>query len=719
MKRHNINAVRTSHYSDDPRWYDLCDYYGIYLIDECDLETHGFGCLKDWHGNPANDPEWEAACVDRMERMVQRDKNHPSRHHVVARATRRTSGATTSRWLRRPANSTRPPDPLRGRLPAPDRRCLQPDVSARRTMSLPSGRATYEETGSDYTEMPFILCEYAHAMGNGPGGLLEYWDAIYKYPRLQGGFIWEWIDHGIRTHTPDGVEYFAYGGDFGDEPNDGNFVCDGLVFPDRTPSPGLIEYKKVIEPVKVEAADLGAVGACLVPPATPPISPGAGSRAAQGTPLQRWAESMTFTITNRYDFISLNHLSLSWTVTADGEVVKSGTAPIPSVKAGKRAKLSVPYEMPAVAPGAECYLTLSFTLNRDTIWATRGHEVAWSQFKLPVAVGEGFNALPVRATVEGSPLRDAGLRATVEGSPLRDAGLRATVEGSPLRIDDSPNTIRVAGPDFALTFDKIHVRITDWTASGQRLIETGPRLNFWRGTTNNDRSWTNAKSWRDSWLHALQHRTDSVEVEQIGPSVVRITARTRIAPPIFDKAWECEYVYTIDGSGELLLEVHGVPTGEWPETLPKIGLQMTVPKSLGRVTWFGRGPGESYIDTKQAGRFGRYSMSVDDLHTPYVFPQENGNRADVSWVALTDLGGAGLMVVGQPSIDFSAHRYTTDDLEKAAHTYELPRRDFIELNLDHRHNGIGSASCGPGPWEQYLLRPQEFRFSVKLSPRVT
>jgi len=711
MKTHNVNAVRTSHYSDDPRWYDLCDYYGLYLIDECDLETHGFGQQPGWRGNPANNPEWEDALVDRMVRMVERDKNHPSvilwslgnesncgcNHHAMAAKTRQLDS--------RPIH-------YEG-----DYQLEVADVYSRMYVHLDDviaiGQGKYKDCPDRYKGMPFILCEFSHAMGNGPGGLLEYVEAFYKYPRLQGGFIWEWIDHGIRTHTSDGKEYFGYGGDFGDVPNDGCFICDGLIFPDRKPSPGLIEYKKVIEPVKVEAVDLGIPSGGEGRGESAPL-PASGEGLGEGSPRLG-----KFAITNRYDFIGLDHLALSWTVTADGEVVKSGVAPIPNVKAGKRARLNLPYEVPAVAPGAEVYLTLSFTLNRDTTWAPRGHEIAWAQFRLPSHVSH------VSHVSHGS-------------HPSH----------SPITLVDTANTIRVSGVDFELTFDKIRAVIADWTANGQRLIETGPRLNFWRATTNNDRSWTNAKPWRDSWLHDLRHRTDSVEAEQISPSVVRITAKTRIAPPIMDKGWECEYVYTISslplcngdstqalpprggdstqtlpprggegrGGVEVLLEVHGVPKGEWPKTLPKIGLQMTIPKTLDQATWFGRGPGESYVDTKQAGRFGLWKMSVDELHTPYVFPQENGNRTDTSWVALTDLGGSGLMAVGMPTLDFSASRFTTADLEKATHAYELTPRDFIELNLDYKHNGIGSASCGPGPWEHYLLRPEEFRFSIKLKP---
>jgi beta-galactosidase/evolved beta-galactosidase subunit alpha len=240
-------------------------------------------------------------------------------------------------------------------------------------------------------------------------------------------------------------------------------------------------------------------------------------------------------------------------------------------------------------------------------------------------------------------------------------------------------------------------------------------LNFWRATTDNDRR-QSAGKWQDAGLNKLQRRTDGVEVEKLGPSAVRIRARVHIAPPIHARAFESEYIYTIHGNGDVLVEAHGIPTGDWPETLPRIGLQMTLPLELGRVSWFGRGPGESYVDTKQAGRFGLYTMNVEDLYTPYIFPQENGNRTDVSWVALTNKRGAGLLALAQPTINFSAHFFTTNDLQSARHTHELTPRDEITLNLDYAHNGIGSASCGPGPWEQYLLRPEEFRFSILLCP---
>jgi beta-galactosidase/evolved beta-galactosidase subunit alpha len=276
--------------------------------------------------------------------------------------------------------------------------------------------------------------------------------------------------------------------------------------------------------------------------------------------------------------------------------------------------------------------------------------------------------------------------------------------------------LRVVGPDFALSFDRVRAVISGWEHAGRPLLRAGPRLNFWRATTDNDRGWDNAAAWRKAGLHWLQHRVDGVTVERVGDGVVRLTAHVRIAPPVLDLAFVCDYAYTLHGRGDVVLTAHGVPQGEWPPTLPRIGLQMTLPDALDRVAWYGRGPGEGYRDSKQAQRFGLWTARVDDLYTPYIFPQENGNRTDVSWVAFTDARGGGLMAIGDEALNFSAHRFPTADLERARHTVELPRRDEITVSLDHLHQGLGSGSCGPGPWPPHQLKPQEFRFTVRLRP---
>jgi len=641
MKRHNINAVRTSHYPNDPRFLDLCDYYGLYVIDEADLECHGFQLAKNVR-NPSHDPDWEGAYIDRIARMVERDKNHPS---VIIWSLGNESDfgrnhEAMARWVRRA-------DPTRLIHYEGDRETKVVDILSRMYTAIDR---LVELGRKRNAEKPMILCEYAHAMGNGPGNLKEYWDVFYRYKRLQGGLVWDWIDQGIRRRTEDGREYFAYGGDFGDEPNDGNFLINGLIFPDRKPSPGLIEYKKVIEPVKVEPVDL-----------------------AKGR----------VRITNRYDFLSLEHLSVSWNLMADGRILQSGTIPTPRIPAGRSRVITIPFTPPAAPePATEYWLNISFTLASDTLWAPKGHEVAWAQLELP------FKAPPINVV-------------RLESIP-------------PLSCEESSNGIRVTGADFELVFDKVYGVIESWSYEGSELINRGPRLNFWRAPTDNDRRSLEA-GWRRAGLHQLFHRIDAVECKEIGGRAVRIRVVSRIAPPVLDIAFECDYTYTIYGSGDVLVEVHGIPKGEFP-VLPRIGLQMTLPEELNNVSWYGRGPGECYVDSRQAGRVGIYSCRVEDLYVPYVYPQDNGNRTDVRWVALTNLRGMGLLAVGMPLLNFSAHRFSTEDLEKARHTCDLVPRDEITLNLDYRHQGLGSASCGPGPLPQYELHPHEFRFSVRLRP---
>ena len=288
----------------------------------------------------------------------------------------------------------------------------------------------------------------------------------------------------------------------------------------------------------------------------------------------------------------------------------------------------------------------------------------------------------------------------------------------PVCCEDKGNAIRISGDDFEVVFDKVRGRLASWTHQGASLIATGPQLNFWRATTDNDRGMGGkvADKWRQAGLDKLQHRVDGVRCEALGPNAVRVRIATRVAPPIHTRGWLCEYTYSVYGTGDVVVETHGAPQGEWPETLPRIGLELELPGRLDHVAWYGRGPGESYPDSCQANRVGAYACCVDDLYFPYVFPQENGNRMDVRWVALTNARGCGLLAVGAPTLNFSAHRFSVEDLETARHTCELTPRENITLHLDYRQRGLGTASCGPGPLPQYELPPEEFGFSLRLAP---
>ncbi|MEA3344858.1 MAG: glycoside hydrolase family 2 TIM barrel-domain containing protein [Chloroflexota bacterium] len=758
MKRFNINAVRTSHYPNDPRWYDLCDQYGLYIFDEANIESHGV-----WD-RLTKDSEWATAFMERGIRMVERDKNHPC---VIAWSLGNESGygpnhAALAGWIHN-YDPTRPvhyESATNWRdYEGPD---TAPSIDIVSTM-YPTVDRIIEMAQVEGETRPLLMCEYAHSMGNSTGNLKEYWEAIEAHKRLQGGFIWDWVDQGLRHRTEEGEEFFAYGGDFGDEPNDGSFCINGLISPDREPHPGLWEYKKVLEPVKVEPVDLAA-GAVE--------------------------------ITNRYCFSNLNQLDISWRLSADDQVVQRGELPRLDLLPGCRETVNIPFDEPDMKPGVEYWLTLSFALAQDALWAEAGHEVAWAQFQVPFEVPE-----------------EPALR--IEG-----------MEG--LQLKESEEEVKVCGSDFSLMLSKVEGVVTSFQYAGRELVKEGPRLNIWRAPTDNDaNTWGDqrmAVRWRAAGLDRLQHQVQRVEVDQIEPQLVRIHVQCTLAPPADAKAleresqarqqlvesaqqlaasldesairtlcsrldvdydgllgegkadkagelvahldrsgrlpeffeaisrwvrsvswqdvppeakevlselhdippgqllasyyegsFECEYTYTVYGSGDVVIKTHLLPTGKLPP-LPRVGLQMRLPGECNTFSWYGRGPHETYSDRKLGAQIGVYRGMVDDQYVPYITPQENGNKADVRWGALTDEGGIGLLAVGMPLLNVSVHHFTTEDLAQATHTYELKRRKDITLNLDYKQSGLGNASCGPGVLEQYLLQPQEMSFSVRLRP---
>ncbi|MFF3848925.1 glycoside hydrolase family 2 TIM barrel-domain containing protein [Streptomyces sp. NPDC002328] len=389
MKRHNVNAVRTSHYPPHPAFLDLCDEYGLWVIDECDLETHGF-VEQEWRDNPVDDDRWTPALLDRAARMVERDKNHPS---VVIWSLGNEAG--TGRGLTAMAEWIHGRDASRLVHYEGDIDCRDTDVYSR----MYASHEEVERIGRDLDggthkrrELPFILCEYGHAMGNGPGGLADYQRLFESHERLQGGFIWEWIDHGVK----DDRYGYAYGGDFGEELHDGNFVCDGLLFPDRTPSPGLVEFKKVIEPVAIDG---------------------------DGT-------DGTVRVTNKQDFADLSALAFEWSYQVDGETVESGVLNVPSLAPGESADVKLP-EPPADARGAETQWTVRALLAADTPWGPKDHQVAWGQ--LPVATRPAPRVAPTDGPVVGERLITLGPAAfDARTGALRTIG-GVSVEG--LRLD--------------------------------------------------------------------------------------------------------------------------------------------------------------------------------------------------------------------------------------------------------------------------------------------
>ncbi|WP_042163366.1 glycoside hydrolase family 2 TIM barrel-domain containing protein [Paenibacillus gorillae] len=382
MKRHNINTIRTAHYPNDSRFMELCDEYGFYVIDEADLETHGMGIAgPDWNQKSVHrlsaSPEWREAYLDRIMRVVERDKNHPC---VVMWSLGNESGyganhIAMAEWTRDRDGSI--PIHYEGAAPIneglTDTACL--DVESRMYTSVPDivAYATDEKNSK-----PLFMCEYSHAMGQGPGDLREYWDAFYRHPKLIGGCVWEWCDHGILQHAVDGTPYYAYGGDFGDSPNDKHFCIDGLVSPDRKPHTGLLELKYVMAPVGVKALDL---------------------------------QEGVFELENRYDFVDLSHLELYWKVESQGNVIQQGRMTAPNIAPHCADKVSIPYQLKQADTGVNL-LTLSFKLKEETQWAESGYELAFAQFELPVQQAASVSSFrpkhPLHAAEQGQLLQVEG-----------------------------------------------------------------------------------------------------------------------------------------------------------------------------------------------------------------------------------------------------------------------------------------------------------------------
>ncbi|MBN3524124.1 beta-galactosidase subunit alpha [Paenibacillus apiarius] len=643
MKQHNINAIRTAHYPNSPYFYDLCDEYGMYVIDETDLECHGFELTGnyDWL---SDDPAWELSYVDRIERMIHRDKNHPC---IIMWSLGNESGFGCN--FKAMAQRSKELDPTRLVHYEGDHEAEVTDVYSTMYSWLDHPTRKTMQKIIETSAKPHILCEYAHAMGNGPGNLQDYQDLFYAHDKLQGGFIWEWFDHGIQSVDEHGRTYYRYGGDFGDDPTNGNFCIDGLIMPDRTPSPGLLEYKKVIEPVHTHAVDL-----------------------RQGV----------ITVESKYDFASLDHLTLIYTIVKDDAIMQTGQAGLSGIQARSSRDIQLDYSLDFEPElGTDYYLNLSYILNREYRWAPKGHELATAQFRLPI-----------------------------------ETGPYVIEPGGTLQAEERHCELIVRGADFEIRFDTVKGRLTSWKRNGKVIVEQGPRLQFWRATIDNDMEIVQDYK-KKTFMHLMHEIVEEVSYEHAG-NYVRFTAA--VINGTTNSAWHyrSRYQYRIYPNGDMLFEVSGMPEGmiqHAPDMVPRIGVAMRLNQACEFGKWYGRGPGESYADSKQANLFGVYERTVDEMFTGYVYPQENGNHTDCRWVRLADRYGAGLMAVGYPRLDFSASYYEVEDVDAAKHTIDLKKRDYIVLNLDYKQNGLGSNSCGQNQLDKYRCKFEPFQLNLKLS----
>lgn len=668
MKRNNINAIRTCHQPSDPRLYDLCDELGFWVMDEADLECHGFSAVHEeamkgvardltWAQKQeefymraakytSDNPEWRDVYLDRARQLVMRDKNHAcvimwSLGNEAFYGCNHQSMYDLIKGL----DHTRPIH-YEG-----DRKANSADLFSGMYWSV--DEIVQFAKQSDFRK-PFVLCEYVHAMGNGPGNIKEYIDAFYKYPRLQGGWLWEWANHGLKTTNDNGDEFYAYGGDFGDMPNDSNFVMDGVLFSDHTPTPGLLEYKKAIEPVQVIRGSIEYVE-----------------------------------IINRYDFISLDHLICVWRLVGDRLTTHtSGEVAIPpSILPGNTAHLIMPKVSLEDAHG-ETYLEVRFLQRDDGNGLPARHEIATGQILV-----KSSSVISEQRTVS-------------EAVSIKQK---------------SPTSLEITASSSRFIFSTLKGTFVSWRKSGFELISEGrgPTLGFYRPLTDNDRP-RDGRDWIDKRLHQMEIRTMSVKWSS-SPSAVTVIVIARIAPPVLEWSINVVITYNFSAAGTIKIHVTGTPHGiNVPATLARIGLTMSLTAGLERVSWFGRGPSESYRDKKFSQLFGSYTRSVDELWTDYEYPQESGNRTDVRWVCVSDGTEGGVAITAsfgnQEGFSFQASHYSTEDVDRARHPCELHKNKKPEtiLRLDAMHHGLGTGSCGPKTLDAYALKSGPFEFEVDL-----
>ena len=654
LKQNNINAVRTSHYPNDPKWYDLCDEFGIYVIDECNLETHGLR-----RKIPSSRPEWTKACVDRMVSMVERDKNHPC---IFMWSLGNEAGfGDNFKKMKEAAlkiDSTRPfhyeGDP---KLEVSDvfstmytsiRKLADSGQLKKIRRRSPISVLKPEE----YKDKPRILCEYAHAMGNSLGNFQEYMDVFEQYENCIGGFIWDFVDQGLRKLSVDGGEFWAYGGDYGDEPNSNNFCCNGILLPDRTPNPSLYEVKKVYQNIKVYPVDLlkGKVK-----------------------------------VLNKYNFKSLEFIEISWLLTANGKKIQEGSLSKITLQPKKSQEIRIPFKTPILKSRIEYHLTLMFKLSDKTAWAKNGHIVAWDQFKIPFKI-------PPSSIIKPEVTSELNLRETEE-------------------------KIVIKGSGFSVTFGKITGAIDSYSINDTEIICSPLIPNFWRAPIDNDRLLLlfvpQLKKFISTWKKANLNRiVKKISINKVKNNRIRVTTISKV--PFGKSYFKTEF--TVIGTGEIIIKNTFTPK----KNMIRFGMQMAIPGRFTTLTWYGRGPHETHFDRKTGAAVGIYSGLVEDLTHKYVRPQENGNRTDVRWAALTDKSENGIFIsdIGGSYLNISAWPYSMEDLETAEHIHELPKRDFITVNIDYKQKGVGGSLFGIRDiLKKYrLTRNKEYSYTFLLRP---
>ncbi len=664
LKEFNINAVRTAHYPNHPYFYELCDRYGLYVMDEANLESHKF--VKHL---PRGKAQWRDAVISRGTRMVLRDRNHPS--IIIWSLGNEAGGGENFKHMRQAMlelDQTRPIH-YEGEHTSPNSDVISlmyPSPAFLEKLSEGRKPLRFFKAGEIlgkwvwpqyYANKPILICEYAHAMGNSISSLHKFMEIFEKYPHCAGGYIWDMIDQSLLQEMKNGTKIWTYGGDWGDEPNDGYFCLNGLFQPDLKPNPQAYEVQKVYQSLSVIPGDLD-----------------------QG-------EMILF---NKNSFVSLGSLDLNWTLTRDGHQDQSGMLTVPDVPAGGEEKIFVPYRISdQIKETAECHLLLEFSLREETLWAKAGHRIGWEQISIP-------SSRP-------------------KGKILSDYGLETT----PLIIHPKDNLLEILIPGTKLTFDTDTGFLQSLEVEGQPILMDGLIPNFQRALDNDfilekefyklgrflslNRKWENARD---------EMKLKDFQVKRVNSGCVLITAQYWIPQgqsPLMlttrvDLKGGIDFYYQLRPRIEML----------------RFGLQTTLANSLSELEWFGRGPHETMPDRKQSGIIGIHQRKSDQICFPYIHPQENGNRSDVRWVRFQDGPGRGILVehLDNRLLNFSVWPYSQEDLLQAGHIHELPKGENFTLNIDLVQSGVGdlfSMIYGRDP-EFRLKKGKNYQLGFRITP---
>lgn len=663
MKQYNFNAIRSSHYPNVPMFYQMCDKYGFFVINEADNESHGPWMLYykndtdaeragRWNEMISDNPEFEEATLDRTRKLVLRDKNRPC-IVIWSMGNECGYGCTFEKAL----EWTKKYDPSR--------------LTHYESAYYKGFRRKYDYSNIDlYSRMypafedvltyvnsnpdkPFLMVEYCHSMGNGAGDYEDYFQLIDKYDCMCGGFVWEWCDHTIyKGKTEDGRVIHYYGGDHDEYPHDGNFCMDGLVYPDRTPHKGLLEFKNVHRPARVVAYDQVTGKAVLK---------------------------------NVMNYVDLkDYLNISYELTVDGEVISAGNIEeVPHTAPYQTSEICVPVTIPEKG---RVYLKFYYSLKTADAFRKEGHVLGFDEILLTNGDSRNQTSLKWKEDAANS------------SKTLQE-----------VKVSDTARYLIIEGSTFKYVYSKLKGVFEQLVADGKELLERPMEVNIWRAPTDND------MYIKLEWMKALYDRAEAraytTEYVQNAEAVEIHTAMS-VGAVTVQRILSIDAVWKINNAGQISVKMDIAKNEEFPE-LPRFGLRMFIPAELNQVTYFGLGPEESYEDKRRAASHGKYCQSVSELHEDYIRPQENGSHADCDYVMIEG-NGFSVKAFNDTTFSFNVSEYTQEELTEKKHNYELVPCGSTVLNLDFRQNGIGSNSCGPRPQEKYRLDEAQFTYTMNL-----